>query len=652
MNLKSTISAWLLSLGMGGLTIPAIAQQAEFVVDAQHVGAPIQSTMYGIFFEDINFGADGGLYAELIKNRSFEFEHPWTGWTPFGDVTIQSKNPCFDRNPHYARLAYDRQITGTGLENEGFKGIGMQVGEKYDLTLYGRTVTNGPIRLRVELVDSRNDIIGTQSVEIDGKNWQKYAVTLSPERTDAKSRLRLTMETVGTVDLEHISLFPQKTFNNRPNGLRADLAQALKDLHPGVFRFPGGCIVEGTTKETRYQWKNTVGPVENRPLNINRWNYTFPYKKFPDYYQSYGLGFYEYFQLSEDLGAEPLPVLNCGLSCQFENEGMDQHTPVNQLQPYIDDALDLIEFANGPVTSKWGKLRAEMGHPAPFNLKLLAIGNEQWGTLYPERLEPFVKAIRAKYPEIRIVGSAGPYSSGEEFDYLWPEMRRLKVDLVDEHFYRSPEWFLNNARRYDSYDRQGPKVFAGEYACHAGNRENSFLTALCEAAFMTGFERNADVVHLCTYAPLFSHVDAWQWRPDLIWFDNLRMMKTPNYYVQQLYGHNAGTHVLPLTWQNEPVAGQQDLYATACLDEKSNDVIIKIVNVGLQNRKVKLNLKGLAAGRHAGTLTVFHASDVEAVNTLDCPERVVPQVSEVTLEAPEAEVVVRPLSFFLYRIRK
>ena len=285
-------------------------------------------------------------------------------------------------------------------------------------------------------------------------------------------------------------------------------------------------------------------------------------------------------------------------------------------------------------------------------MKLLAIGNEQWGTLYPERLEPFVKAIRAKYPEIQIVGSAGPYSSGEEFDYLWPEMRRLKVDLVDEHFYRSPEWFLNNARRYDSYDRQGPKVFAGEYACHAENRENSFLSALCEAAFMTGFERNADVVHLCTYAPLFSHVDAWQWRPDLIWFDNLRMMKTPNYYVQQLYGHNAGTHVLPLTWQNEPVAGQQDLYATACLDAKSNDVIIKIVNIGLQNRKVKLNLKGLSAGKHTGTLTVFHASDVEAVNTLDCPERVVPQVSEVTLEAPEAEVVVRPLSFFLYRIRK
>ena len=314
MNLKSTISAWLLSLGVGGLTTPAIAQQAEFVVDAQQVGAPIQSTMYGIFFEDINFGADGGLYAELIKNRSFEFEHPWTGWTPFGNVTIQSKNPCFDRNPHYARLAYDKQITGTGLENEGFKGIGMQSGEKYDLTLYGRIVVNGPIRLRVELVDSRNDIIETQSLEIDSKNWQKYAVTLSPKRTDAKSRLRLTMETAGTVDLEHISLFPQKTFNNRPNGLRADLAQALKDLHPGVFRFPGGCIVEGATLDTRYDWKKTLGPVENRPTNINRWRDCFPQRCFPDYFQSYGMGFYELFQLSEEIGAEPLPVLNVGMA--------------------------------------------------------------------------------------------------------------------------------------------------------------------------------------------------------------------------------------------------------------------------------------------------------------------------------------------------
>ena len=306
-------------------------------------------------------------------------------------------------------------------------------------------------------MDSRNDLYEQKEIEVSGKEWKKYTVVLTPGATEARSRLRITMVTKGIVDLEHISLFPQKTFNNRPNGMRADLAQALKELKPGVFRFPGGCIVEGTNKATRYQWKNTVGPVENRPININRWNYTFSHKKFPDYYQSCGLGFFEYFLLSEDIGAEPLPVLNCGLSCQYENQDPNENCPVDKLQPYIDDALDLIEFANGSATSEWGKIRADMGHPAPFNLKLIAIGNEQWGPLYPERLELFVKAIRAKYPEIKIIGSSGPQSEGEDFDYLWPEMRRLKVDLVDEHFYRSPEWFLNGAKRYDSYDRKDRK---------------------------------------------------------------------------------------------------------------------------------------------------------------------------------------------------
>ena len=473
-------------------------------------------------------------------------------------------------------------------------------------------------------MDSRNDLYEQKEIEVSGKEWKKYTVVLTPGATEARSRLRITMVTKGIVDLEHISLFPQKTFNNRPNGMRADLAQALKELKPGVFRFPGGCIVEGTNKATRYQWKNTVGPVENRPININRWNYTFSHKKFPDYYQSCGLGFFEYFLLSEDIGAEPLPVLNCGLSCQYENQDPNENCPVDKLQPYIDDALDLIEFANGSATSEWGKIRADMGHPAPFNLKLIAIGNEQWGPLYPERLELFVKAIRAKYPEIKIIGSSGPQSEGEDFDYLWPEMRRLKVDLVDEHFYRSPEWFLNGAKRYDSYDRQGPKVFAGEYACHSVNRENSFLTALCEAAFMTGFERNADVVCLCTYAPLFAHVDAWQWRPDLIWFDNLSLVKTPNYYVQQLYGHNAGTNVVPLTMQGEPVTGQLDLYATAAVDKHSDELIIKVANTGIRNKRIKLNLNGLSAGKHKGTLTLLHSSDLEAKNTLCNPSTVIP----------------------------
>lgn len=641
-------SAWLASVTGWA---QEVCETLSFEVRADQPGASIPSTMYGIFFEDINFGADGGLYAELVKNRSFEFEQPLMGWTPFGSVEVRSDKPCFDRNPHYVRLTEVGQITHAGLENEGFRGMGIQADEPYDLTFYGRVVKGDELTLRVELVSASNDIIETQRITLAGSSWKHYQLALLSKTTEPEARLCLTMETKGTLDLEHVSLFPRHTFNNRLNGLRADLAEALKALKPGVFRFPGGCIVEGTTIETRYQWKNTVGPVENRPFNINRWNYTFPHKKFPDYYQSYGLGFFEYFQLSEDLGAEPLPVLNCGLSCQFENEGMEQHVPVEKLQPYIDDALDLIEFANGPVTSRWGKLRADMGHPSPFGLKYIAIGNEQWGELYPERLAPFVQAIRARYPEIQIVGSAGPNAEGEQFEYLWPEMRRLNVDLVDEHYYRSPEWFLSNADRYDNYDRKGPKVFAGEYACHADNKANSFLTALCEAAFMTGLERNADVVPLSTYAPLFAHVEAWQWRPDLIWFDNLRVMKTPNYYVQQLYSHHAGTRVVPFLRAGKPLTGELSLYATAALDERTNELILKVVNTGIQARQAQIQLHGLSDGTHTGTRIQFHSMDVEAVNTLEQPERVHPEESAFTYKGNQMAITIQPLSFTIYRIR-
>lgn len=655
MKRQNCVRLFLLAASVWLASVTGWAQEVRetlsFEVRADQPGASIPSTMYGIFFEDINFGADGGLYAELVKNRSFESEQPLMGWTPFGSVEVRSDKPCFDRNPHYVRLTEVGQITHAGLENEGFRGMGIQADEPYDLTFYGRVVKGDELTLRVELVSASNDIIETQRITLAGSSWKHYQLALLSKTTEPEARLRLTMETKGTLDLEHVSLFPRHTFNNRLNGLRADLAEALKALKPGVFRFPGGCIVEGTTIETRYQWKNTVGPVENRPLNINRWNYTFPHKKFPDYYQSYGLGFFEYFQLSEDLGAEPLPVLNCGLSCQFENEGMEQHVPVEKLQPYIDDALDLIEFANGPVTSRWGKLRADMGHPSPFGLKYIAIGNEQWGELYPERLAPFVQAIRARYPEIQIVGSAGPNAEGEQFEYLWPEMRRLNVDLVDEHYYRSPEWFLSNADRYDNYDRKGPKVFAGEYACHADNKANSFLTALCEAAFMTGLERNADVVPLSTYAPLFAHVEAWQWRPDLIWFDNLRVMKTPNYYVQQLYSHHAGTRVVPFLRAGKPLTGELSLYATAALDERTNELILKVVNTGIQARQAQIQLHGLSDGTHTGTRIQFHSMDVEAVNTLEQPERVHPEESAFTYKGNQMAITIQPLSFTIYRIR-
>ena len=651
-NLKKGLC--VLSFLTAGFSLFGQSTESDYLIkmDVDKIGSTIQPTMYGVFFEDINFGADGGLYAELIKNRSFEFEYPFTGWTPFGDVSIRSDKPCFDRNPHYARLINRKQLTGTGLINEGFKGIGIKTNEKYDLSFYARTLKNETMKLKIEIVSDKNDIIESKEVSINSKSWNKYMITFAPMQTCSKSSIRITMLTTGVLDIEHISLFPQETFNNRSNGLRKDLAMALKDLKPGVFRFPGGCIVEGTDLSTRYQWKNTIGPVENRPININRWNYTFSHKKFPDYYQSYGLGFYEYFVLSEDIGAEPLPVLNCGLSCQYENNDPNQNCPVDKLEPYIEDALDLIEFANGPITSTWGKIRADMGHPAPFNLKMIAIGNEQWGTLYTERLEPFVKAIRAKYPNIKIIGSSGPQAEGKDFDFLWPEMKRIGVDLVDEHYYRSPEWFLSNANRYDSYDRNGPKVFAGEYACHAPDKENSFLTALSEAAFMTGLERNADVVHLCTYAPLFAHKEAWQWRPDLIWFDNLSFVKTPNYYVQQLFGNNAGTHVLALTMNGKAVSGQQNLYATAASDAKDNTLIIKIANTGIDQKKISFILDGLKAGVHAVTLTHLNSSDLNAKNSFETPDLITPKVVHSYIKDNKMDIALPPLSFTILRIAR
>ena len=651
-NLKKGLC--VLSFLTAGFSLFGQSTESDYLIkmDVDKIGSTIQPTMYGVFFEDINFGADGGLYAELIKNRSFEFEYPFTGWTPFGDVSIRSDKPCFDRNPHYARLINRKQLTGTGLINEGFKGIGIKTNEKYDLSFYARTLKNETMKLKIEMVSDKNDIIESKEVSINSKSWNKYMITFAPMQTCSKSSIRITMLTTGVLDIEHISLFPQETFNNRSNGLRKDLAMALKDLKPGVFRFPGGCIVEGTDLSTRYQWKNTIGPVENRPININRWNYTFSHKKFPDYYQSYGLGFYEYFVLSEDIGAEPLPVLNCGLSCQYENNDPNQNCPVDKLEPYIEDALDLIEFANGPITSTWGKIRADMGHPAPFNLKMIAIGNEQWGTLYTERLEPFVKAIRAKYPNIKIIGSSGPQAEGKDFDFLWPEMKRIGVDLVDEHYYRSPEWFLSNANRYDSYDRNGPKVFAGEYACHAPDKENSFLTALSEAAFMTGLERNADVVHLCTYAPLFAHKEAWQWRPDLIWFDNLSFVKTPNYYVQQLFGNNAGTHVLALTMNGKAVSGQQNLYATAASDATDNTLIIKIANTGIDQKKISFILEGLKAGVHAVTLTHLNSSDLNAKNSFETPDLITPKVVHSYIKDNKMDIALPPLSFTILRFAR
>ncbi len=643
------------------LSLSASAATNNLTLKADKPGAPIQPTMYGLFFEDINFGADGGLYAEKIKNRSFEFPQHLMGWKTFGGVELRNDGP-FDRNPHYVRLtSAGHNHKHTGLENEGFVGIGVEKGEKYRFSVWARVPQGGEGRLKVVLADrnthGRSQDLASAKIKVTTTDWQKYTVELTPDQTCAHAVLRVFLRHPDTtaVDLEHLSLFPVDTWKGHENGLRKDLAQKLADIHPGVFRFPGGCIVEGTDLDTRYQWKNTVGPVENRPTIENRWHYTFTHHFFPDYFQSNGLGFYEYFLLSEEIGAEPLPVLNVGLSCQYQNDRPEDHVAVDSLAPYIQDALDLVEFANGDTTTTWGALRAQMGHPAPFNLKVMGIGNEQWGPEYVERLEPFLAAMRKAHPEIKIVGSTGPDSEGDKFDYLWPEMKRVKADLVDEHFYRPEDWFLAQGARYDNYDRKGPKVFAGEYACHMRNKNwNHFEPALLEAAFMTGLERNADVVHMATYAPLFAHVDAWQWRPDMIWFDNLRSMPTASYYVQQMFATNKGTNVLPLTMDGKPLTGgegQNGLFASATLDKDANQIVVKVANTSKEDQTLNIDITGLKKGKalDGGKVLTLHA-DLEAENTLDNPDIVKPVESTVEAAGREFTATVGPSTFAVYRL--
>ena len=652
-----------LSVIATALAMTAYAQSNVMHLRVDRPGAEIQPTMYGIFIEDINFAADGGLYAELVKNRSFEFPDHLQGWKAAGRFELMDDGP-FDRNPHYLRLVWPgHPHKHTALENDGFFGIGVKAGADYRFSVWARVPDGRSGSLEVQLMDrssmAEDQAFASARVTVDSPEWKKYELVLHSDVTNPKAALRIFLSGRETVDVEHVSLFPVDTWKGRENGLRKDLAQALYDLHPGLFRFPGGCIVEGTDLQTRYRWKDSVGPVENRPLNENRWQYTFTHRFFPDYYQSYGLGFYEYFLLSEDIGAEPLPVLSCGLACQYQNDDESAHQPVGELRDYIDDALDLIEFANGDVSTEWGALRAAMGHPEPFGLKFIAIGNEQWGETYVEHLEPFVKAIREAYPEIRIVGSSGPNSEGEQFDYLWPEMERLGADLVDEHFYRPEKWFLAQGARYDNYDRKGPKVFAGEYACHgAGKKWNHFEAALLEAAFMTGLERNADIVHMATYAPLFAHVEGWQWRPDLIWFDNLRSMRSCSYYVQQLYTTYKGTNVLELKAEDgrnvTGADGQNGLFASSVLDAGNGRIYVKIANVSDSVQPVRIDFDGLRRKeviKGVGIVT-YHSDDPDADNTLDEPEKIVPKTAALDFEGRSLSTEIGPKTFAVYVLEK
>ena len=638
-------------LGVGNDTQPATA---TINVDLAHPGAAISPQMFGIFFEDINFAADGGLYPELVKNRSFEFNEPLMGWheimaldakgivPPKGELDIRTENPLNSTNPHYLRArVYD---PGYGFYNTGFRGMGIEGGAEYRFSAYVRT--NGPKTVRAVIADANGKEIGSGKLEGFDGSWKRYDTVIRATGTDQHARLNLYIDDKGSIDLDMVSLYPVDTWDHRPNGLRKDLVQLLYDMHPGFIRFPGGCIVEGRRLVNRYQWKTTVGDIAERKTIINRWNDEFDQRPAPDYFQSFGLGFYEYFQLAEDIGARPLPILNCGMACQFNSS---ETASLDQLHEYIQDALDLIEFANGPTDSPWGKLRAQMGHPAPFHLEMIGVGNEQWGDRYVERYKLFAAALKAQHPEIKLVAAAGPLPSGEPFDSLWAAWRQLHPDYVDEHYYMSPEWFLSNTGRYDHYDRSGPKVFAGEYAAQTSgvaksDNRNNWKAAISEAAFMTGLERNGDVVQMASYAPLMAHVDAWQWTPDEIWFDNLRSYGTTDYYVQSLFASNAGTRIVPVTPRDE--AG---LYTSGSLDERSHELIVKAINHTATARPAEIRFGGAGTSGTAKVITLASA-DLNAENSFDHPKAISPESSNAEVKSGTLSVELRPYSVNVYRI--
>ncbi len=624
------------------------AAAATLKIDAAHPGAAISPTMWGIFFEDVNFAADGGLYAEMVKNRSFEFPDPMMGWTRIGDgqLSIQEKNPLSSNERHYLRVHSIGPVP-TGVSNEGFRGMGISQDERYDFSAEIRRVSGAP-ELEAQLVAADGAVLASARLKGFSAGWKRCAVVLRPNRNEWKARLNVLLTGDGTLDLDRISLFPEHTWKNRPGGLRADLAQMLADLKPGFVRFPGGCLVEGSELNRRYQWKNTIGPVEDRPLLIDRWNDGIGGRPTPDYFQTFGLGFYEYFQLCEDIGASPLPILNCGMACQFAS---GQLCPLDELGPYIQDALDLIEFANGPVTSPWGARRAAMGHPRPFHLKMLGVGNEQWGQQYLDRYTRFAAALKKEHPEIMLVACVGASPSDKMFQFLSSKMSEWHADIVDHHCYANPSWFFSNAHRYNDYDPNGPKVFMGEYAAQSvgvvsPKNRNTWECALSEAAYMTGLERNAAIVHMASYAPLFGNVDAWQWTPNLIWFDSHRVYGTPSYYVQQLFSHNRGDVVLPVS-NDDP--GATNLFFTAARDDKAKEIIIKVVNAGAQPAQAEIQLDGAPSGSLKAQATIL-AGNLADENSFDQPRRVAPVTTPGFIVGPSFHYAFQPDSLTVIRV--
>ncbi|WP_114783354.1 alpha-L-arabinofuranosidase C-terminal domain-containing protein [Botryobacter ruber] len=562
---------------------------------------PISDLLVGVFFEDLNYAADGGLYAELVQNRGFEYkpsdkkghDKSWTSthsWTLKGDkgtFAIDSVAPVHPNNPHYAVL--HTTAPGAALVNTGFDGIAVKKGERYNFSVMAKQLEGKNGKLQVRLVSEKEGVLAKATVNASPGSWKTLHASLVPATTASDARLELEPLAAGRLALDMVSLFPQNTFKGRKNGLRADLAQTIADLQPRFVRFPGGCVAHGDGIGNIYHWKNTIGPLEARKPQRNLWGY----------HQSMGLGYFEYFQFCEDIGAAPVPVVAAGVPCQNSSDGgggQQGGIPMDQMDEYVQDILDLVEYANGSVNTKWGKKRAEAGHPKPFNLKYIGVGNEDLITdVFEERFAMIQKALNEKYPEITVIGTVGPFSEGTDYVEGWELATQLDVPMVDEHYYQPPGWFIHNQDYYDRYDRSKAKVYLGEYAAHLPGRPNNLETALAEALYLTSVERNGDVVHMTSYAPLLAKEGHTQWNPDMIYFNNTEVKPTVGYEVQKLFGRNSGDEYLPSTvsLDNNQEAVSKRVAVSVVRDSKTNDVIVKMVNLLPVPVNSNLDLKAL-----------------------------------------------------------
>jgi len=622
---------------------------ATFTVQSDKAKS-ISNMLIGIFFEDINYAADGGLYAELVQNRDFEYnlhdklgrDKTWNSthsWSLKGENTsfiIDSVSPIHANNSHYAVL--ETKTPGASLVNAGFDGIAVKKGEKYNFSVFAKGLSGQSGKLKVRLVGKTGDVLAETILTIAPAAWKTLKATLTANATVKDAQLELQPLAAGRLAVDMISLFPQNTYKARKNGMRADLAQTVADLRPRFVRFPGGCASHGDGLGNIYHWKNTVGPLEARKPQRNIWNY----------HQSAGLGYFEYFQFCEDIGAAPLPVVAAGVPCQNSGDGGNGQQggiPMDQMDEYVQDVLDLVEWANGDVNTKWGKLRAQAGHPKPFNLKYIGVGNEDLITdVFEERFTMIFNAVKKKYPEITVIGTVGPFFEGSDYREGWDIASKLGVPMVDEHYYEKAGWFINNQDFYDKYDRSKPKVYLGEYAATMPRGGANYETALSEAIYLTSLERNGDVVSMSSYAPLLAKEGHTQWNPDMIYFNNTEVKPTVAYHVQKLYGQNSGDQYLPAVanLSNNQDAVKKRIAISVVRDSQTKDLIVKLVNFLPVAVNSTTDLKNITFAGTKGVKSLMQGNPAD--------KNVVPVVTEIPVSEKLA-MELPPYSFTVLRVK-